>query len=523
MGDGSVRVWRLSDVHALPELLPDFGGWPLSLAFSPDGDLLAVGGTERTVKIWSFSKHRVIAALRGHEGLVDTIAFARSVPVIASGSADKTVRLWDLTSKDPQPVVFEQEEEAGALEFSPSGRQLLISMGDTTQIRTVSAAILAERVCSVVSRNLSLEEWRAFVGQDYAYERTCSNLPVSGSLLESAQQLARTGAQEEAKSLVALAQKLDPRTTAEWSKQVDAAVAGGLLVQAEELARSGDAAGGAALMRKAMSRGASLPANPETHARQLAAEGLLKQASRLTRAGDADRRMVLLNRSIELMPTAGAFAARGDAWADRGENDKAIADLDRAVSLDGSRWDVHAVRAQVLLRKEDWPGAIQGLSRALEINRDQRRKLRWVPANKLGVVDPGFMQVMEMMGAEADILAMRALASSRLGDQVGALADYGSILSENPKSVPALFGRGVVYNEKGDCEKAVRDLNAALELDAKHWRALAVRGQCLWTLGDHEGGLRDFESAAAFNPGSQEIAKAVQYYRTAGKSRPAAQ
>ena len=37
---------------------------------------------------------------------------------------------------------------------------------------------LSELVCQKVRRNLTMEEWRQFVGADIPYERTCPGLPA---------------------------------------------------------------------------------------------------------------------------------------------------------------------------------------------------------------------------------------------------------------------------------------------------------------------------------------------------------
>jgi hypothetical protein len=37
--------------------------------------------------------------------------------------------------------------------------------------------MLSELVCSTVLRNLTLEEWHQFIGEEVAYERTCPSLP----------------------------------------------------------------------------------------------------------------------------------------------------------------------------------------------------------------------------------------------------------------------------------------------------------------------------------------------------------
>ena len=43
----------------------------------------------------------------------------------------------------------------------------------------VHTEMLSELVCSTVLRNLTLEEWHQFIGEEMPYERTCPSLPPS--------------------------------------------------------------------------------------------------------------------------------------------------------------------------------------------------------------------------------------------------------------------------------------------------------------------------------------------------------
>src|SRR4051812_1268833 len=80
-----------------PQLLP-LGDEPLAVAYSPDGNLLAVGCADGAVRLYDPSTSRLLATLSGHGDAVAAVAFSRDGARLASGSYDKTIRVWDVVS-----------------------------------------------------------------------------------------------------------------------------------------------------------------------------------------------------------------------------------------------------------------------------------------------------------------------------------------------------------------------------------------------------------------------------------------
>src|SRR5438132_4010712 len=83
-----------------PELIVQTGHthWVRSVAFSPDGKILASGSIDNTVKLWELKTGREIRSLVGHTGDVSSVAFSSDSKILASASYDHTVKVWDLAT-----------------------------------------------------------------------------------------------------------------------------------------------------------------------------------------------------------------------------------------------------------------------------------------------------------------------------------------------------------------------------------------------------------------------------------------
>ncbi|CAG8090006.1 unnamed protein product [Penicillium nalgiovense] len=92
--DETVRLWDPA-TGALTQTLEGHSDAVHSVAFSPGGRLLASGSRDKAVRLWDPATGALTQTLEGHSGLVDSVAFSPDGRLLASGSWDRTVRLWD--------------------------------------------------------------------------------------------------------------------------------------------------------------------------------------------------------------------------------------------------------------------------------------------------------------------------------------------------------------------------------------------------------------------------------------------
>lgn len=152
-----------------------------SVAFSPDGNTLALGTGEGIVKLWDMKNHKAAGEpLTRHEGIFATVAFSPDGKILASGSGDKMVTLWDLEARERLGVsLVGHTDRVTSVAFAPNGKNLVSAGADGAVILwDVDVQSWISRACGMANRNLSTGEWLRIVGQGVAYEPVCPHLPL---------------------------------------------------------------------------------------------------------------------------------------------------------------------------------------------------------------------------------------------------------------------------------------------------------------------------------------------------------
>ncbi|MBA4189786.1 MAG: hypothetical protein C0467_17515 [Planctomycetaceae bacterium] len=186
--DGTVRIWNSTSPQTAPRTFTIPGRAFLAVDFSPDGQWLAAGCNDGTIRIFSASDLEVDSPLGGlpsgtktlvgHSGPVICLTFSREGK-LASGSTDLTIRFWDVVAAKqthfwpvpniPTSLEFERSAEVGLLAWGDeAGRTFEVRAihsdgivrvvpplaGGVTQVRNIAGRWLS------ASRDGAIRLWR---------------------------------------------------------------------------------------------------------------------------------------------------------------------------------------------------------------------------------------------------------------------------------------------------------------------------------------------------------------------------
>ncbi|WGV26263.1 NB-ARC domain-containing protein [Halotia branconii] len=131
--NGEIRLYQVSDWRQLL-ICKGHNNWVPSLAFSPDGSMLASSSSDHSVKLWDASTGQCLQTFQGHKHEVWTVTFSPDGNTLLSGSNDRTIRLWSVSTAECLRTFRGHTSWVISAVFHPDG-QIIVSGSDDDTIR----------------------------------------------------------------------------------------------------------------------------------------------------------------------------------------------------------------------------------------------------------------------------------------------------------------------------------------------------------------------------------------------------
>ncbi|MDE0040775.1 MAG: leucine-rich repeat domain-containing protein [Candidatus Poribacteria bacterium] len=125
---GTVRLWEV-ETETTVTAIDDAG----TAAFSRDGTTYATGSTNGAIDLWDAATHRSITTLPGHEDAVRSIAFSHDDSLLASTALnDFGIKLWDIATAEHIADLEGHADYINSIAFSPIEKTLASGSWDST-------------------------------------------------------------------------------------------------------------------------------------------------------------------------------------------------------------------------------------------------------------------------------------------------------------------------------------------------------------------------------------------------------
>jgi lipoprotein NlpI len=229
--------------------------------------------------------------------------------------------------------------------------------------------------------------------------------------------------------------------------------------------------------------------------------------------GDLDRAIADLNQAIRLDPKfALAYSNRGLAWEDKGEFDRAIADYDEAIRLDPKLALAYSNRGLVWYRKGELDRALADYDEAIRLDPKfaqayYNRGVVWRDKGELDRALTDYTEALELnplpkAATHVNVWVERGTIWRAKGDLDRAIADYNDAIRFDPTYSTAYLARGDAWRDKGgaNVDRALADYNEAIRLDPKGSSAYRSRGVTYLYSGHAAKALSDVNQASELDP-----------------------
>jgi WD40 repeat protein len=117
-----------------------------TIAISPDGQTIASGSDDQTVRLWNLKTGECLHVMCEHDSWIASVVFSADGQILLSGSFDRTIKLWDVaTGRCIKTVrgdrLYEGMNIQGATGLTTAQKTTLRALGAISQVKRLSTTL----------------------------------------------------------------------------------------------------------------------------------------------------------------------------------------------------------------------------------------------------------------------------------------------------------------------------------------------------------------------------------------------
>ncbi|MFM7408068.1 MAG: tetratricopeptide repeat protein [Cuspidothrix sp.] len=214
--------------------------------------------------------------------------------------------------------------------------------------------------------------------------------------------------------------------------------------------------------------------------------------------GDYHKAITNYNQAINININYGnAYHQRGLAYYQTGDNQIALEDYNQAIRINPDIGIYYKNRGDVRSHLGDHQGAIEDYHQAIQINPEYLTNDNNQPmVNYLLDYQQQLKELIKIVPDDALGYKNRGDYRVKLGDTVGAIADYSQALQINSDDLDVYYCRGNAYYDLGKYAEAIADYTQVIQGNSHYVDAYYNRGNARLEIADKQRAVEDFHQAA---------------------------
>lgn len=232
------------------------------------------------------------------------------------------------------------------------------------------------------------------------------------------------------------------------------------------------------------------------------AQPFLKQFQERLQQRDIEGALEALGKAITVAPKEPRlYYIRGDFMVKLNRWNEAVADLTKAIELDGEMVQAWRLRGIARQQLKEMEGAAKDFGKVVELAPESadsylsRARLRAMVGDLEGTLQD-YTKVTELAAEWGLGYLNRAEVFAALGKHKQAMEEYDNamFLLEGAPQAGVLINRARTKYQMGDSEGAIKDADAAIQTDPSHQMHFS-RGLLRHDMGDYKGCIKDMRKA----------------------------